>query len=78
MTPEQAAQLDRVTAQVQRLSEAMFVDDAVIKGYPSVFNMLAQVRTSAVTFWDGFPGNISDSPGSLARAIKAIKTKVGA
>lgn len=49
MTPGQAAQLDKIEEQVQRLSEAVFVDEKVYPGYPSIVNMLAQTRTWAHT-----------------------------
>jgi hypothetical protein len=78
MTPEQNAKLDKIEAQVDRLSKAFFVDDSVMPGYPSIFNMIAQIRTAVVTFWDGFPGQIKDGAGVLARTVKNIATKVGA
>lgn len=71
MTPEQSAQLDDI-------HRALFDNDYP---FPGMVNMRTQVdRTYTImgTFWDGFPGNIKDGPGVLARTIKNIAAKVGA
>lgn len=63
---------------LMRLHDAMFNDDAVMPGYPSIWTMTNQTRSAVITFWDGFPGNIKDGAGVLARTIKNTATKVGA
>jgi hypothetical protein len=38
----------------------------------SLVNQTTQVHTIMRSFWDGWPNNIVDGPGALARTIKRI------
>lgn len=72
MTPDQAAQL-------QAVHDALLVQNPVTTDPGmSIAHQATQTHTIMRTFWDGFPGNIVDGPGRLARTIKNIAAKVGA
>jgi hypothetical protein len=63
---------------LKRVFDALFVDDSQMPGYPSLWTMITQDRTTTLAWWDGYPGNIADGAGDLARLLKAIAVKVGA
>lgn len=71
MTPEQAAQL-------QAVHDALLVQNPVSEPGMSLVHQADQTHTIMRTLWDGFPGNIVDAPGVLARTIKNIAATVGA
>jgi hypothetical protein len=63
---------------LKRVYDALFIEESQMPGYPSIWTSVTQDRTTTLAWWDGYPGNIMDGPGDLARLLKAIAAKVGA
>lgn len=56
--------------------DALLVRDPT-DGGPAMVSRINQTHTIMHTLWDGFPGNIVDGAGSLARTLKRIATHLG-
>lgn len=71
LTPEQAQKLDDI-------HDALLADGYPFPGMVNMRTQVDRIYTIMNVFWDGFPGNIKDGPGVLARTIKNVAVKVGA
>ena len=63
MTPEQDQRL-------RRIETALLDDDGIYPGYPSILNMVSQIRTAA------FPNGVVDSAGKTLAHVGTIAKRI--